>query len=333
MGIVKDIIYKTDPITKTFLNHKRTIYPYYHTINNEDLPHVSKLFKYKNEKQFESDLDFLISKYKILDPGDLIDCINNNKNIPSNSFVLSFDDGLAELYDVIVPTLNKKGIPSILYINNRYIDNNELFYKHNISLLLNTLPSSSSDVINTISEILDVDNDLKNISSKISNLDFRTIDIINKLNDILGIDTVSYLKENKPYLSLPQLTEIKDQGHFIGGHTESHYPLEKLSLDDQITEVVNSIEWVKEKLDLDYELFAFPFSDSSATMSLINRLFEIYPKLICMGNSGMRKDISHRIIQRISLEKPVLPADQLVRSNLVYRYFNILTGKGSIARK
>jgi hypothetical protein len=51
---------------------------YYHVVNDEDVPHISNLYKYKRTKQFVDDLEFLLKHYLPIRLSDVIDWTNGN---------------------------------------------------------------------------------------------------------------------------------------------------------------------------------------------------------------------------------------------------------------
>ena len=64
-------------------------------------------------ESFSRQIDWIDRKYKIIHPLDLI----NSTNIPKNAAVISFDDGFLGSFENGLNILNKKGIPSILFLN------------------------------------------------------------------------------------------------------------------------------------------------------------------------------------------------------------------------
>lgn len=334
MGLIKTLIRKADPVLKPLYSYHHTIFPYYHTVSDHALPHIDALYSFKTEKEFEKDLDFLLQHYKVLDPAEMVKRVKEGTPLPHNSFLLSFDDGLAEVYQRIVPILNRKGVPGVFFINNSYIGNSTLFYKHKISLIISHIRKRANEqTINELRQLLGArPGDSRDLLNSVRALTHHDDDMLNDSLSLLNIDQAAFLKTQRPYLTYDELQHIKDEGHFLGGHTVNHYPMDKLTLEEQVKEVLDSITWLKGNFNLDYELFSFPFSDSFASVTLFDRLFRAMPGMICMGNSGMRKDVSHRIIQRFSLEKE--PSGEVgVRMNLAYEKYLALIGKRKIARK
>ena len=113
---------------------QKTIFPFYHVVSNEYLPHLSHLYPYRNESQFEEDLDTMLKVYKPVSIEDYLKGSPRSGEKPQ--IVFSFDDGLIECHQYIAPLLKKKGVPAIFFLNNDFIDNRGLFFRYKASLLL-----------------------------------------------------------------------------------------------------------------------------------------------------------------------------------------------------
>ncbi len=103
------------------LSGKKVIYPFYHIISNNPPVHIKHLYPVRSIKQFEKDLDFLQKYFTASDfPPE------NKKT----AFVLSFDDGLSEVYEIIAPILQKRNISAIFFINSAFVDNEDMFVNY-----------------------------------------------------------------------------------------------------------------------------------------------------------------------------------------------------------
>lgn len=330
MGIVKDIIYKT--ANKRFLKifKNQTIFPYYHIVRDNQVSHIENLYQFKNCEQFLKDIDILTKNYKSINPQDLLD----NKKL-NNNFLLTFDDGLQEVYSVIYPILKKNNIKAIFFINPNFVDNNEGLYKHYISIIISHLKDNNFEKsrLDKISQKLSFNyNTIEEFKQQLINIKFSERAKISDVLEILNIDIKMYLNEHKPYITKEQIQEMINDGFYFGGHTMSHPPLNQLTHEDQKTEIINSINWLKENFHITYSLFAFPFSDKTISKKLLNELFEYDKNIKLFGNSGLKKDIDTRIIQRFSLENPKKKTEKQIVTENLYKYFNILTGKYNIKR-
>ncbi len=111
MGFIKDILYNISNKKMLSTFSDQTIFPYYHIVRDDQVAHIENLYPYKNRNQFSNDIDLLIKNYKPLHPEDIV------KNTTSkNGFLLSFDDGLEEVYSVIYPILKKYNIKAIFLL-------------------------------------------------------------------------------------------------------------------------------------------------------------------------------------------------------------------------
>ncbi len=331
MGIVKDILYKTANIRflKTFKN--QTIFPYYHIVSDDKVAHVEHLYEFKNCFQFNNDIDLFLKNYNPIDPADLL----SNK-YGKNSFLLSFDDGLQEVYTVVYPILKRHNLKAIFFINPNFIDNNQGLYKHYISILISHLKTINfpQPILNVIAQKLSFTyNSVDDFKNELINIKFSDKHKINEVLKIVEIDIARYLKVHTPYITKEQIQEMIDDGFLFGGHTMSHPPLNQLTFSEQKKEIIDSIDWLKDNFNIKYSLFAFPFSDKNVSKKLIDELFRYDPNILLFGNSGLKKDTDERLIQRFSLENPnKVNAKQIVTENL-YKYFNKLIGKYFIKRK
>jgi len=331
MGFIKGILYNFSQ--PAFLNvfKKQNLFPYHHLVRDNKVPHIENLYEYKNEAQFRSDLDFLLKHYKPLDPAVL-----GNGDLSRNSFLLTFDDGLEEIYSVIFPILKAKKINAIFFINPDFVDNQQSLYKHDISVAISDLKSKGFpyDIVKAIADELGIQyssND--DFIKKFKDTKFVERKKIEAALKILNVDMQDYLRNNRPYVTKAQIQEMIDAGFYFGGHTMSHPPLGQLSLEEQKNEVIGSIEWLKTHFGISYSMFAFPFTDKTASKALIDALVSYDKKIVIFGNSGMKRDTSPNIIQRFSLENPNKKIEkQLVAENL-YKLYNKVVGQYKIRRR
>lgn len=310
---------------------QQTIFPYYHIVRNNKVDHIEYLYSYKNEEQFRKDIDFLLQHYK---PIQSIDELRNRQL--KNSFLISFDDGLEEVYSVAFPILKEKNIKAFFFLNPNFIDNVDSLYKHDISVIIKHLNANQFDEkkAKKIASMMQFDfASSEEFISKFKNTKFADRHKIKEIIAFLGIDMKHYLTNQKVYLSKAQIQEMLDYGMFFGGHTMSHPPLAQLSHEEKKAEIIESIEWIKKNFNIDYSAFAFPFTDKNNSKKLFEELFEYDKNSLIFGNSGLKKDIDNRIIQRFSLENPNKKTAKIIVAEHLYKLFNKMIGNYQIKRK
>ncbi|MBK6993412.1 MAG: polysaccharide deacetylase family protein [Lewinellaceae bacterium] len=104
-------------------------------MSDESPPHVRHLYPVRTERQFREDLDFLLKHFQPIDLQTLWEHVFEKRAFDRPVFHLTFDDGLRECYDVVLPILLEKGISATFFLNPDFIDNQGLMYRYKASLL------------------------------------------------------------------------------------------------------------------------------------------------------------------------------------------------------
>ncbi|MAZ26200.1 MAG: hypothetical protein CL868_03855 [Cytophagaceae bacterium] len=330
MGLIKDLLYSVTTPTMLGKLNTRPIVGYYHLIDNKTPGHIKHRYSFKDIDTFVADIKLLKKYYTPLDPKLLF---QEGFKIPENSFLITFDDGLRQIYQHAYPILAENGLTALNFLNPHYVDNKDLPQEYLCSVLIEHVHQSTQGKISQIADFLETRATPDAVQQSINSCAYDKRGAMTKhIMDILGFNLEQYLHEEKPYMSLQELTEMKDTGFYFGGHTMSHPRMLQLSLEEQARESMDSIDWVRQNLGLDYSAFAFPFTDKGMTTTLINKLFSYDDKLVIFGNSGIREDMHPRIVQRISLEKPERDTARHIAMENLYSTYLKLTGKYHIKR-
>ncbi len=319
------------PLPVLKLAFSKTIFPFYHTVSDEYLPHIKNLYEYRNTKKFIADLDFLLKFYKPLTINEFCDDFLHKRQ-RKNTFVLSFDDGLREIYDVIAPILTKKGVPAVFFINSAFVDNRDLFYKYKISLIVDEVRKNPLKIV-SISKFFEKNFLLKinNLNDVVSSLSLN-IDVIDKVAKLVEVDFKNFLKVVKPYLTTMQIKELKKQGFAIGAHSVNHYEYRFLQFDEQIRQTAESVKFVKDNFNEKLKLFAFPFTDFGVEKRFFDEVNNKQILDLSFGTAGIKDDCIENNIQRIPVEN-----HKSIKKSLKYEYFYYflrkLVGKQKITRE
>ncbi len=303
------------------LNKLNVIFPFYHIISDNSPEHIKNLYKVKSVSEFRSDLDILLRNFEPLSPSALIsDPLL--KTVKKPSFILSFDDGMREIKDNVVSVLNEKGISAIFFLNNSFIDNKELFYRHKISVLIEKIksedvPADKAAVISTLVDAFKYDR--RTLIKHIYKLDYQQRWLPDKIGALLDIDFAEYLKKYRPYLTSEDITSLISQGFFIGSHTYNHPWLSELHEDQQLAEIHSSMLDIRERFKLNYSFFAFPFSDDGMKANFLGKLYnsDNQPNA-SFGTSGLQLEHQFPHYQRIPLEKGGGDAGQYLKTEYLY---------------
>lgn len=268
---------------------KKIIFPFYHIVSDQDCPHIKHLYPIKRISEFEEELDFLQKHYRPMDLEELMHHVQNKTQPKKTSFFLTFDDGLHECYTVIAPILKQRSVPAAFFLNTGFIDNKELFYRYKISLIINNLqnPKFASN------------HHSKDNLLKLSYQDAKQIDEVARE---LNIDFDEFLQKERPYMGWKEVEELKNQGFYFGGHSIDHPLYSQISLEEQIKQTRISVNEIVEKLNLDYRIFSFPFTDNGVKKEFFEKIFDENISDLTFATGRLKTDEFSQNIHRFGLE-------------------------------
>jgi len=311
---------------------QRNIYPFYHAVSDEEIIHIKHLYKVRTVKEFERDLDFLLKCYTPVD----FHTLKTNSSTKENTFLLSFDDGLREFYEVIAPVLLRKGIPAVCFLNSGFIDNKDLFFRYKTSLLLEKLINGkiSDNLHKEIARWFE-SKGLKSDYQSLLSINYLNKNCLDELAKILEIDFQIYLQKVQPYLTSEQIQNLITQGFDFGAHSIDHPQFSDLSEAKQLEQTRQSIQAVTEKFHLNYKTFSFPFTDYGVSLNFFHTVFDKDNPLadITFGCAGLKKDSCPKNLQRIPIEIDDFSAREVVYGEYLYYLCKYLFNKNTINRK
>lgn len=327
MSVRKDFISFTSPYTTalslrvlTALSGHHFIIPFYHIVTDEECPHIDCLYLHKGVKAFEEDLDYLASEYLPIGASDLDDVLAGRYK-GRKIMLLTFDDGLRQMYDTVAPILLRKGIPATFFINNDFLDNKALMFRYKVSLGINADYDKYFDLTYNM-DYIKGEADLQEI------LDGSLMSDSPELNALFD----SFLKNYKPYMTAEQIRSLIAQGFSIGSHSMSHPYYYKLSLEQQLEQTLGSIDGLQRDFGVTQRLFAFPFTDHGVPRAFFDKIFNEDKIDFSFGGAGIKNDIHPRQMQRIPMEGWAASAEQTLKSEYLYYLLRMPLMRNTIKR-
>lgn len=284
--------------------------PVYHTVSDEDLPHLKHIIQYKNTQQFKDDLDVLSRDFQFVNWEEFKDFREGKFKPKKKIALLTFDDGLSEFYDIVVPILEQKGIYAINFINPEFIDNKKLMHRCKQSLIIEKSGSKLNKEIYLT----------KPFSAE------STQEMAEKLS--LNFD--EYLAKVKPYMTLNQLKTLTAKGFGISNHGWDHFLYAQLNLDEQIQNTHRAFLYLKDNGFLT-DSFAFPFTDFGVGQQFFDELYKIQQVYLTFGAAGLKNDSVENNLQRIPMEKGK-DAGKILKEQISYYHLKKIFNKNTIYR-
>jgi len=271
------------------------LFPYAHIVSDVVPLHVRHLYEIPKIGKFKSDIDFLCRRYRALQLSELERIGRLPVKRSARSFVLSFDDGMREVYDIIAPILRDKGIPAVFFLNAATIDNRQLMWRHKISLVV----ERSQQQPGRIPPGLNVASG-ESLCSKLKALRFADERILDDVARFFEIDFDEYLSTAKPYLTTGQVLELARDGFEFGAHSASHPYFNELAVEDQKDQIYRSVQFIR-TLGLPCRCFAFPFHDNGVPASIFRYMTDL-DLVLSFGTSEARVDSIGFSFQRFGLD-------------------------------
>jgi len=312
--------------------------PYHHLVSDSPAPYIESLYKFKNTRQFEDDLDYLLRNFKSITPSELLESVTKGIPLQHNSFLLTFDDGLRQAYEEAAPILLRKGVEAVFFIVPSFLDNNELFFDFKKGLILDKLSGRDPGRMIRL-EICKVlmlpEKSLTDLRIKIRAINFLNRGITDNIGQLLNLDFECFLKSSRPFMTGNQVKDLIRQGFKVGAHSMNHPFYSLITETSQLVETRTSISYITEKFNLDYKYFAFPHRDIGVRASFFNELAEneikTRPDLI-FGNQTGKIENYPNVFHRFIGENPNIPLQHLIKAIQVYQLANKVLGRNHLCR-
>jgi peptidoglycan/xylan/chitin deacetylase (PgdA/CDA1 family) len=313
------------------------LFPYNHLVSDEDVLHVKHLYPYKNIRQFKTDLDYLLQYQKPVSVADVRDAVQKNTKLPSNSFLLTFDDGFREVCDIIAPILTSKGIPAIFFVNPAFLDNRELFYRCKISLVVEQLMQhkDNAPLLTMCNEIMGISpsGDLMSITTSVKKITNLNQHLTDELAAILQISFTDYLVQKKPFLTTQQTIELSNSGFTIGAHSWDHPYYDLIADEDKLSQTARSMNFVAEQFHQPIKTFSFPHFDNNLPQSFFNHLKQQSNIDLFFGIQNQKFELHNKMLHRFNAERPDMPMSKQMKGVLLLMILRQFAGKKNVIRK
>lgn len=338
MKWLKQIYYHTCAVWPTsvvkHISPVRTLFPYHHLVSDEALPHIKHLYQYKSVKQFTADIDFLLKHFRPVSAADIADAIQHDKPLPKHSFLLTFDDGFREVYDIIAPILLRKGVPAVFFINPAFVDNKAIFYRCKISLLIDEIiKTGQQNSLHIYSNLLQKDiSSFDILKAELKKLNHTNQYILDDMAAALHYSYNDYWQKQQPFLTTAQIKELHQQGFTIGAHSWDHPYYEFLDQEQQLWQTTASVKYINDTISPPYSYFSFPHIDTILPQAFFDQLNRDTKIDLLFGVQNQKEEYQNRMVHRFNAERPEVAIKSQVNGILLYTTLQKILGRHKIER-
>ena len=263
---------------------KIIMYHYVRPIKNSPFPNIKGL----EVECFERQIKFFQKNFHFISISDILDCVYQNKELPENSILLTFDDGFKDHYQYVFPLLKKLEINAAFFPPALPIVENCVLDVHKIHFILASTPNHQliiDEIFNLIKKF-SVEFELKSPKEYFSELSipnrFDSKEIVfikrilqrnlpstlrSKITDSLFKKFIQESESNfssKLYMNFDEMHEMTDNGMYFGSHSYSHQWLSYLSSKELESEIDKSLKFCnKINPDIKDLVMCYPYGDYS----------------------------------------------------------------------
>jgi peptidoglycan/xylan/chitin deacetylase (PgdA/CDA1 family) len=304
----------------------------YHSLSSLDTePEINKN-PYRTKSAFTDDIRFIKNNFNVLNMRQFLEINDKGGKFPERSLLITFDDGLAIQYNHMYPILRSYELPATFFLNNAFIDNQDLHYERKKYIILRKLNELHDNSLERkISKTVSKDySDEFNLMDFIQKLEYNSKNMLDTIAGELGISFADYLHENKIYITNEQIEIMLKNNISIGGHSIDHPDFTRLSLAQQVDQTLSSVNDLVSRFQLDYKAFAFPYNDRALDTALFEKIHEGID--VSFGSSDFARDEFNMHFQRGSIDNSTQGFKQALAVLFGKYYIRKITGKHFIKR-
>jgi peptidoglycan/xylan/chitin deacetylase (PgdA/CDA1 family) len=228
-------------------------------VRNYNRKHISKDY-------FVSVLNEVSGAGTALSIEDAVRHINNKEPFPPRAFIITFDDGFRNNYEVAAPILEKFNIPAIFYITTDFIENNHMswidrieFCCEHVEKKVVLLPWEAKPFrLDSVKEKISFLEYLRQYVKRDASID--TEELVKQIFAQCEMEEIE--TSNEPIdlkMNWREVKELSEHRLFtIGGHTHRHQNLGFLSGDGLVKEIAQSLRLIKTRADIETRHYSYP---------------------------------------------------------------------------
>jgi peptidoglycan/xylan/chitin deacetylase (PgdA/CDA1 family) len=273
------------------------------------------------QKSFEECMKYIAQSYPIISMDFLIQNFDKWKNIPVDSFVITFDDGWIDFHDVAYPILSKSKIPATIYLTTGFVSSECSYWQERLSNLLTQILANKKVFLkkDDIISMPEINLKLKDLISKSEDTQiiFKFIGYLKKFTHDKILKTISDLEgflnehsimisedEHRSFVNWDEINSMKDSKISFGSHTVNHMILTNEQTNAVKDETNKSKEIIEKETGRNVLHFCYPngnYNDS------IRRIVSKSYKSACTTKGGfVSKDLDIYSLNRIGINEEMI---------------------------
>lgn len=264
---------------------------------------------------FKRQINYFKANFNFLTASQVLDCIYNNTDLPENSILLTFDDGLKEHYQYVFPFLKKEKVQGLFFPPVKPLEENIVLDVHKIHFILAKCKNTSrlkNEIFRFIRDkkqqfnLLEPEKYYEKLASP-NRFDSGEIIFIKRIlqrelslhlrHEIVDYLFQKYVTENETefstelYMSKEEINEMIEGGMFFGSHGYSHEWLTNLTNEELTIELEKCTSFYSHlKKNHENWIMCYPYGDYNQF---------VIEKMIKMGYKlGLTTEVGDAILEK-----------------------------------
>jgi peptidoglycan/xylan/chitin deacetylase (PgdA/CDA1 family) len=266
-------------------------------------------------KLFEAQIKFMLQNFDAALPSQVM----NGAERPR--FIVTFDDGYRDNFNVAAPILKRLGVPAAFYVVSDFVGQNRRFWWERLACMLRGTPTM----------FLNLEGKLETLAQRANlplRLELRDFSEREKAHDLISralrqtppveIDSLLTLLAERlriadplhgrdyPLMDWEHIALLSASGFEIGAHSATHVNLGLCDAEQINREVTGSIQAIRERLKHPIPSFAYPYGEPEQVGSLAPAAVKAAGCAVAFTtSSGAIRTVSdHYRLPRLQLNNP-----------------------------
>jgi peptidoglycan/xylan/chitin deacetylase (PgdA/CDA1 family) len=107
---------------------KVTVVTFHRVADREPDDHFSLPTLFMSREYFERTIQFLASRYRVVDLDELLAALEGRTELSDNSLLITFDDGYRDVFENALPVLERAGLPAVVFLSTAHVDSRALAF-------------------------------------------------------------------------------------------------------------------------------------------------------------------------------------------------------------
>lgn len=228
---------------------------------------------------FEKQVALMTKRFTVLGVEELRQYFFEDRPLPKNPVLITFDDGYKACYDIALPILQKYRTKAIFFISTGHMEDRKVFWWDRANYLVKRCKKTRIELEYPHHAVYELGGENGRRRTDRSKVVTKILDVIKMT---YGMDVEKYLDGLSKATDVPwtpaddkritddvlmtwdQVRELHRAGMDIESHTHTHRVLTTLPPDELEQELVGSKRLLEEKIDAPVRALAYPVSLSMA---------------------------------------------------------------------